>query len=103
MAGGAREGAGRKKGGRNRRRAKGADDLLIDAGVTPLAVMLEAMRASYESYQSSKEKADLHQAALYAKDAAPYCHPKLANVSVDLSGLTDEQLAGMVSGATAED
>lgn len=42
-------------------------------GISPLEVMLGAMREAWE-------KGDREAAANFAKDAAPYVHPKLANV-----------------------
>lgn len=42
-------------------------------GVTPLEVMLKAMRMAWEAQ-------DIELAASHAKEAAPYCHPKLAAV-----------------------
>ncbi|MGV1787359.1 MULTISPECIES: hypothetical protein [Agrobacterium] len=65
-------------------------------GITPLEVMLKAMRAHVE-------KNDLDAAASIAKDAAPYMHAKLASVqhtgrgggpiqTVDLTNASEEQL-----------
>lgn len=81
--GGARPGAGRKPGQKSKktleREAIAAKNL--DQGITPLEVMLKAMRLSVE-------KEEWREAAAYARDAAPYLHPKLSNVSMDakLSG-----------------
>lgn len=81
--GGAREGAGRKAGQKSQKtiereavKAKALDD-----GITPLEVMISAMREAYE-------QGDKRAAAGFARDAAPYLHPKLSNVNVDtkLSG-----------------
>ncbi|WP_233282632.1 hypothetical protein [Agrobacterium tumefaciens] len=65
-------------------------------GITPLEVMLKAMRAHVD-------KNDLDAAASIAKDAAPYMHAKLASVqhtgrgggpiqTVDLTNASEEQL-----------
>ncbi|MCJ8519000.1 hypothetical protein ABID21_001907 [Pseudorhizobium tarimense] len=65
-------------------------------GLTPLEVMLKAMRAH-------ADKDDWDAAASIAKDAAPYMHAKLASVqhtgrnggpiqTVDLTNVTDDQL-----------
>lgn len=43
------------------------------SGITPLEVMLEAMN-------SFRESGDMEKAAGFAKDAAPYIHPKLAAI-----------------------
>ncbi len=72
MRGGARKGAGRPKGAATKRSRKIADRESLN-GVTPLEVMLKAMRDHYE-----KEEWDA--AASIAKDAAPYMHPKLSSV-----------------------
>jgi hypothetical protein len=48
-------------------------------GITPLEVMLSVMRERWEG-------GDKDGAVLVAKDAAPYIHPKLANVDAKHSG-----------------
>lgn len=48
-------------------------------GITPLEVMLEAMMAHYRL-------GNLDEAALKAKEAAPYVHPKLASVEQKNTG-----------------
>jgi hypothetical protein len=79
-------------------------DKALAQGVTPLEVMLEAMN-------TFREKGDLEKAAGFAKDAAPYMHAKLAAVehsgpnggpiegktSLDVSGLSMEQLRALAS------
>lgn len=66
---------GRTKGTRNKRTA--AIQAVVDQGalegLTPLEVMLGAMRDAW----SNGDKA---AAANFAKDAAPYLHPRLSNV-----------------------
>lgn len=52
-------------------------------GITPLEVMLGCMREAWEAGNKS-------DAALFAKDAAPYVHPKLA--AVEHSGDKDNPL-----------
>lgn len=49
-----------------------AEQAIAD-GITPLEVMLCAMRAKFE-------EGDLVAAAALAKDAAPYLHPRLAAI-----------------------
>lgn len=70
--GGARKGAGRKAGSATQKTREIADKAAA-AGITPLEVMLEAMN-------SFRESGDLEKAAGFAKDAAPYIHPKLAAI-----------------------
>lgn len=70
--GGARKGAGRKKGSATKKTREIADRA-AEQGITPLEVMLGAMRDFWES--GDKEKA-----AGFAKDAAPYMHPRLTAV-----------------------
>jgi hypothetical protein len=52
------------------------------AGITPLEVMLEAMNAF-------RQAGDMEKAAGFAKDAAPYIHPRLA--AVDHKGTFEHQ------------
>lgn len=93
--GGKRIGAGRPRGAATRKTKEIADRASAE-GLTPLEVMLKAMRAHVE-------KDDLDAAASIAKDAAPYMHAKLASVqhtgrnggpiqTVDLTNVTDDQL-----------
>jgi len=70
--GGARKGAGRKAGSATQKTREIADKAAA-AGITPLEVMLEAMN-------SFRATGDLEKAASFAKDAAPYIHPKLAAI-----------------------
>lgn len=88
--GGKRPGAGRKKGGQNKRTKallKLVNQKAIEGGITPLEYMLKVMR---------DRKADLARRDQMAVAAAPFVHPKLSSVeaktTIDLSGLTDEQL-----------
>jgi hypothetical protein len=74
--GGARPGAGRKPGSLNSRTRAIAEKCIAE-GTTPLEVLIAAMT---EAYQAK----DYESACKYAKDAAPYIHPRLANV--ELSG-----------------
>lgn len=86
--GGKRKGAGRPKTadtpeGQLRR------DLAIRAlkeGTTPLEVMLEAMREAYEEGGASA-------AMPYAKEAAPYLHPKLSSVDAKVDGVIGQYAA----------
>ena len=75
--GGRREGAGRPKGSKNAQTRIKEDiaSKAIESGITPLEVMLEAMRDAY--YDGDKRTA-----AQFAKDAAPYVHPKYASLTV---------------------
>ena len=74
--GGARVGAGRPKGTLNKK----TQEIVAKAaasGISPLEVMLEAMNAA-------REEGNLAAAAGFAKDAAPYMHPRLANVESNI-------------------
>ena len=75
--GGRRPGAGRKLGGRNRSTLEIADRAAA-AGITPLELILEAMRR----YHGEGKFALALDAAV---KAAPYVHPRLAAVSVRVS------------------
>lgn len=70
--GGARSGAGRKRGSVNRRTREIAEEA-VDRGITPLEVMLEAMK-------QFRDAGNWKDAASVAKDAAPYIHPRLAAI-----------------------
>jgi hypothetical protein len=63
---------GRQKGDLNKRNREIAEKA-IKEGITPLEVMLKAMRMS-------ADEGDWKGAAAIAKDAAPYMHPRLASV-----------------------
>lgn len=86
--GGARPGAGRKKGGVNKK-SKEIAEQAIKEGITPLEVMLKTMRY----YWSMAEKANedkryteqlthMKEASSHAKDAAPYLHAKLQTTTL---------------------
>ena len=78
MAKGVKTG-GRAKGAKNKatiEREAGIAEITAQAkanGVTPLEVMVGAMRNAWD-------KGDHEGAARFAKDAAPYVHPRLAAV-----------------------
>lgn len=72
MRGGARPGSGRKKGGKNARTRAIADKAAAE-GITPLEVMIQAMRDRWADK-------DVTGALEAAHMAAPYMHPRLAAV-----------------------
>lgn len=55
----------------------------IQAGITPLEVLLEAMREAW-----SRDPRDTEKAVSYASMAAPYVHPKLGSVVNETKQLT---------------
>jgi hypothetical protein len=71
--GGKRNGSGRKPGGHNQKTAEVAQQAAAD-GITPVEVMLKAMRWA-------DGKGDYSAAAGFAHMAAPYCHPRLSAVA----------------------
>jgi hypothetical protein len=73
--GGKRPGSGRKRGSVTKVTTEEAQRFATDGEVTPLEVMVRAMRWHYE-----KKRYD--RAAAIAKDAAPYMHARLASVEV---------------------
>lgn len=96
--GGPRKGSGRKKGSLTRKTREIAQRASAE-GITPLEVMILAMRDHLKAKR-------LDQAAAIAKDAAPYMHPRLAAVAhsgpkggpiqtLDLTNLSDEKLAAL--------
>lgn len=76
--GGKRAGAGRPKGAKTKR-TKAVAEKAAAEGITPLEVMLDAMRRLHKGRRYEK-------AAAVAKDAAPYVHPRLGQVKHDVSG-----------------
>ena len=72
VKGGARAGAGRKKGGKNQKSREIAERAAA-AGITPLEVMIATMRDLFK-------KGKKVEASAIAKDAAPYMHPRLAAI-----------------------
>ena len=78
--GGSRPGAGRKAGGRNKKTAE-ILEAVESTGVTPLDYLLSVMR------DEAGDKPTRIQAAIAA---APYCHSKLAAVTI--SGDEDNPL-----------
>lgn len=75
--GGKREGAGRKAGGANKKTQEIAAKAM-EEGITPLEVMLTTMRDAWAA-------GDKDLARAVAKDAAPYCHARLANIQADVN------------------
>lgn len=83
---------GRKTGGRmagtpNKRTAEAAALAaeLTKEGASPLEVMLACMRFAFTA-------GDAELAVDFAAKAAPYVHPRLSAVELDLKGLSDEEL-----------
>lgn len=107
MRGGRRKGAGRPKGAATKRSRKIADKESQN-GLTPLEVMLRAMR-------EHAKNDDWDAAASIAKDAAPYMHPKLASTQhtgrgggpIQYANMTEEEidarLAAFAAGAGEDD
>jgi hypothetical protein len=71
-SGGKRHGAGRPPGTANLKTREIADRAAAE-GITPLEVILKAMRMKWEA-------GDFDGACAFAKDAAPYMHPRLAAI-----------------------
>lgn len=80
--GGKRPGSGRKPGAATTRTREIADKAAGD-GITPLEVMLRAMRVHMSNFDATESLEALGAAASVAKDAAPYIHPRLASVEMD--------------------
>jgi hypothetical protein len=70
---------GRKKGTTNKATKKRRDiaEKALEQGKSPLEVLLEAMNDAYKTGGAAA-------AAAFAKDAAPYVHPKLATIAADV-------------------
>lgn len=80
--GGARPGAGRKKGAPNKKTAE-LQKAIAESGITPLEYMLNIMRDPL---------ADVDVRLDAAKSAAPYVHAKLSSVEMNASVTTHEVL-----------
>ncbi|MFT8720609.1 hypothetical protein [Acetobacter sp.] len=99
--GGARAGAGRKKGHTSEAKKIGREvsgrvtKNLADACATPLEVMARVMQGDVSITEMQFEA---------AKAAAPYIHPKLSAIQMDarvrrsVEDMTDEELAALASG-----
>lgn len=90
--GGSRKGAGRKPGSATKKTREIADKA-AEQGITPLEVMLNAMRehALAADAEAGADRLKLMaQAATLAKDAAPYIHARLA--TVEHKGSADQPL-----------
>jgi hypothetical protein len=82
--GGARPGAGRKPGTPGQKGPKPitkarkavAEKILVDGDLTPLEVMIDAMRDAHTN-------GDMRSAAMFANMAAPYVHPRLSTVNAN--------------------
>jgi hypothetical protein len=83
-------GAGRKPGAITKR-TRAIAEKAAEAGITPLEVMLQAMRSAYESQGAAA-------AVQYAIAAAPYMHARLQAVAASVSPATsvDDMLAEIV-------
>lgn len=85
--GGYRPGAGRKPGTPGikgpkpitKARKAIAEKILSDGDLTPLQVMIDAMRAAHQEGR-------VKDATTYAAMAAPYVHPKLASIDSKVKG-----------------
>ncbi|HEX7644842.1 MAG TPA: hypothetical protein VF472_21790 [Burkholderiaceae bacterium] len=94
IKGGARPGAGRKKGAPNKKTAE-TQKRVAESGLTPLDFMLQIMRQpDIEPLPPEAESAEIvshlakrlqHDELRFeaAKAAAPYVHPKLASVEMN--------------------
>ena len=78
--GGLRQGAGRRRGSVNTKTRQIAE-AIMEQGITPLEVMLEAMRTAYHA-------GDMINACTFAKAAAPYIHPRLQ--AIELNDYSEE-------------
>lgn len=85
MSGGARPGAGRKPGIPNKVTQKREAEI-AESGLTPLEYMLSILRDETQDAAARFEA---------AKQAAPYCHAKLAAVAVELD--VGENLANIIA------
>lgn len=80
--GGARPGAGRKKGSPNKKTSETIEQV-TSSGITPLEFMLKQMRSPYPRKATlSQKQAHDSMRMQAARDAAPYVHAKLSSIQV---------------------
>ncbi len=82
-----RKTGGRKKGTPNKRTQEAAAlaEMLKGGATTPLEVMLACMRVTFAA-------GNARLAVEFASKAAPYVHPRLASLEIDLKDVSDEDL-----------
>ena len=92
--GGRRPGAGRKPGSANTK-TRAIADAAAAAGVTPLEVMLNTMKALWEDALDDDGKLTNIEKALAAcsvgKDAAPYMHPRMQQIQAQIDQTVREK------------
>jgi hypothetical protein len=88
MRGGTRPGAGRKPGTKNQKTRAVAIEAAA-TGLSPVAVLLHYMHAAHAA-------GDVAVAVDCASRAAPFIHPRLSAVALDLKDLTDDELRRIV-------
>lgn len=84
MRGGPRPNSGRKPGSTNKKSRAVAVEAAA-AGLSPVAVLLHHMRVAHDAGNTAV-------AVDCATRAAPYIHPRLSAVAVDMRDLSDEEL-----------
>lgn len=100
--GGARPGAGRKKGAASQKHREHADKLR-EQGITPLEIMVARMRG--EKINGEDVTDEQFEAA---QAAAPYIHPRLSAIDAKVrrvsswTDLSDEELATLTGGRSDE-
>ncbi|WP_312491283.1 hypothetical protein [Brevundimonas sp.] len=106
--GGKREGAGRKPGSGNKKTWQTAKENLLTVRSTnsnllvpiiePVIAALSPLEVMGLAMASAAQAGDWDAAQKYARDLAPYTHPKLANITVKTDSdieareLTDEEI-----------
>jgi hypothetical protein len=80
--GGPRPGAGRPRGSKTRKTSAIAKGV-AESGLAPIEYLLATMR-------NATLELSVRMAAAVA--AAPYCHPRLSSVALNLTDLSDEEL-----------
>jgi hypothetical protein len=104
MHGGKREGAGRRKGARNRTSAM-REQLIAQTGPTPIDIMVNIMRCAFDMAQRELKQKEPNEAKVKwafglalesAHRAAPFAHPRFSAVdhgaTLDVSKLTKEEI-----------
>ena len=92
--GGRRPGAGRKPGSANKKTRAIADKAAAE-GITPLEVMLQTMRALWDSAVAENGKVTDFEKAQAAcstgKDAAPFIHPRMQTIQAQIDKTVSER------------
>jgi hypothetical protein len=110
--GGARPGAGRKKGATTKRTREIANKLMESDEISPLEYMLQTLRETPDKLRAEYKKGEIDAAEFAirlqhlqkrrddaAKDAAPYIHPRLSSIEAKVEDTGHEKMLALLAEA----